>query len=160
MIIGNFDNDQADEILGIHTWATKFDFFKGQLQWSWSTGNTAMFSDWAVNRYSNCFFMKALKKGPDYFCSIEKLGQDYHANLFSMSNLIQGATSIVKSANDFENIKTNNPSNISNYLVSIYPNPNNGSFKIVINSQVSAMMFMDIYNELGIRIYQSNNTYK
>lgn len=80
-----------------------------------------------------------------------------------MSNLIQGATSIVKSANDFENIKTNNPSNISNYLVSIYPNPNNGSFKIVINSQVSAMMFMDIYNELGIRIYQSiihiNNGY-
>ncbi len=67
LLVGNFDSDPADEILGIYTWATKFDLnINNQWDWSWSNYGSGRLSDWAVNPNHRIFFMKVMKIVPDY----------------------------------------------------------------------------------------------
>ncbi len=160
LVVGNFDTDGQDEILGIYTWATKFDFSHDQFGWSWSTGDKAKLSDWAVNRNANCFFIKMLKEGPDYLCNIEKLGNNYGANLYSMNNLIQGKTIALKSSMAEEDVISNLKSedvNQSTDNVKLYPNPTNGIFRIEVISPVDDQISIYIYNEIGVCV---SNTFK
>lgn len=65
--VGNFDSDRADEILGIGSWATKFDFnTSNQWDWSWSTYDSGRLSDWSVTPSDRIFFMKVMTDVPDY----------------------------------------------------------------------------------------------
>lgn len=65
--VGNFDQDGADELLGVGTWATKFDFNTlNQWEWSWSTYESGRLSDWTVTPNHLIFFMKAMTDVPDY----------------------------------------------------------------------------------------------
>ena len=65
--VGNFDSDRADEILGVGSWATKFDFnTSNQWDWSWSTYDLGRLSDWAVTPNDRIFFMKVMADVPDY----------------------------------------------------------------------------------------------
>lgn len=65
--VGNFDSDKADEILGIGSWATKFDFnTSNQWDWSWSTYDSGRLSDWSVTPSDRIFFMKVMTDVPDY----------------------------------------------------------------------------------------------
>ena len=65
--VGNFDVDRADEILGLGTWATKFDLStSNQWNWSWSTYDSGKLSDWSVNPNHRIFFMKVMEDVPDY----------------------------------------------------------------------------------------------
>lgn len=65
--IGNFDSDRADEILGIGSWATKFDLnTSNQWDWSWSSYNPGRLSDWTVTPNDKIFFMKVMADVPDY----------------------------------------------------------------------------------------------
>ena len=65
--IGNFDSDRADEILGVNTWATKFDFnASNQWDWSWSTYESGRLSDWSVHPNHRIFFLKTMVDVPDY----------------------------------------------------------------------------------------------
>lgn len=156
LVVGNFDNDKQDEILGIYTWATKFDFINGDFNWSWSTGSSAKLSDWQVNRNANCFFMKTLKDGPDYLCDIEKKGINYDANFYSMNNLLQGALTIIKSAKVHDSYLSTTTNNVqTTESVKLYPNPNNGIFKIEIDSRINDQVLIDIYNEVGVNIFKS-----
>ena len=67
LIVGNFDTDAADEILGVGSWATKFDLnTNNQWDWSWSTYESGRLSDWAVNPSHRIFFMKTITDVPDY----------------------------------------------------------------------------------------------
>lgn len=67
LLLGNFDKDRADEILGVSSWATKFDFnTNNQWDWSWSTYQSAKLSDWVVNPNHQLFFMKVMTDVPDY----------------------------------------------------------------------------------------------
>ncbi len=67
LLVGNFDSDPADEILGIYTWATKFDLnINNQWDWSWSNYGSGRLSDWAVNPNHRIFFMKVMTDVPDY----------------------------------------------------------------------------------------------
>lgn len=67
LIIGNFDSDPADEILGVGSWATKFDLStSNQWDWSWSTYESGKLSDWTVNQEHHAFFMKTMSDVPDY----------------------------------------------------------------------------------------------
>ncbi len=67
LIVGNFDTDAADEILGVGSWATKFDLnTNNQWDWSWSTYESGRLSDWAVNPNHRTFFMKVMTDVPDY----------------------------------------------------------------------------------------------
>ena len=65
--VGNFDMDRADELLGVGTWATKFDLnVSNQWGWSWSTYDPGKLSDWAVNPSHRIFFLKTMTDVPDY----------------------------------------------------------------------------------------------
>lgn len=65
--VGNFDSDRADELLGINSWATKFDLnSSNQWNWSWSTYESGRLSDWTVNPAHRIFFMKTMTDVPDY----------------------------------------------------------------------------------------------
>ena len=65
--VGNFDTDQADELLGVGSWATKFDFnTSNQWAWSWSTYESGKLSDWSVNPNHRIFFLKTMTDVPDY----------------------------------------------------------------------------------------------
>lgn len=65
--VGNFDVDRADELLGVGTWATKFDFNStNQWDWSWSTYESGRLSDWSVNPNHRIFFLKTMTDVPDY----------------------------------------------------------------------------------------------
>ena len=67
LYVGNFDADRADEILGVGTWATKFDFnSSNQWDWSVSTYESGRLSDWSVNPNHRIFFMKVMADVPDY----------------------------------------------------------------------------------------------
>jgi hypothetical protein len=67
LYIGNFDLDRADELLGVGSWATKFDFnTSNDWYWSWSTYESGKLSDWAVNPNHRIFFMKTMTDVPDY----------------------------------------------------------------------------------------------
>lgn len=65
--VGNFDSDSADELLGVESWATKFDLnASNQWDWSWSSYESGKLSDWAVNPNHRIFFMKTMTDVPDY----------------------------------------------------------------------------------------------
>ncbi len=65
--VGNFDQDKADELLGVSGWATKFDLnTSNQWDWSWSTYESGKLSDWSVNPNHRIFFMKPMTDVPDY----------------------------------------------------------------------------------------------
>lgn len=65
--VGNFDVDRADELLGVSSWATKFDLnTSNQWDWSWSTYDSGRLSDWTVNPNHRMFFMKVMTNVPDY----------------------------------------------------------------------------------------------
>ncbi|MBO7647108.1 MAG: hypothetical protein J6S56_03310 [Bacteroidales bacterium] len=65
--IGNFDPDDADEILGTSTWATKFDLnSSNNWDWSWSTYESRYLSDWYVRPNDRVFFFKTMPFVPDY----------------------------------------------------------------------------------------------
>ena len=77
--IGNFDADPSDEILGVSTWATKFDFnSSNQWDWSWSTYQSGRLSDWSINPTHRIFFMKTMTDVPDYLF----VGYLYKKNFF------------------------------------------------------------------------------
>ena len=85
LVIGNFDKDEADEILGIGSWATKFDFStSNQWNWSWSTYQTARLSDWTVNTNYRTFFIKAIPGVPDYFITARRFRR-YHISAYSFN---------------------------------------------------------------------------
>lgn len=88
LLIGDFDSDKADEILGINTWATKFDFnASNQWDWSWSTYESGRLSDWAVNPGYRTFFLKVMTDMPDYLFVSKWIDihiiPNYHLHLFN-----------------------------------------------------------------------------
>lgn len=65
--VGNFDQDSADELIGIGSWATKFDLnTSNEWSWSWSTYESGRLSDWSVNPNHRIFFMRTMTDVPDY----------------------------------------------------------------------------------------------
>lgn len=84
--VGNFDQDKADELLGVGTWATKFDFnTSNQWNWSWSTYELGKLSDWSINPNHIIFFMKVMSNVPDYLfvaSGIPKIDYKFEAYSF------------------------------------------------------------------------------
>lgn len=74
LYIGNFDSDLSDEILGVDTWATKFDFNTSlsNWNWSWSSYNSKHISDWFINLNDKIFFIKTNPYIPDYLFVLTK----------------------------------------------------------------------------------------
>lgn len=146
LVIGNFDFDDKDEILGIYTWATKFDFDNNTLNWSWSTGASTL-SDWNVNYNANCFFMRTIEKAPDYLFVIEEKSSLYSAEMFSMNILVQGSSYPLKSGKvNVQNIyeKEEFSLNIED-AINVYPNPTRNYLNIIIpESQLCLVELMDI----------------
>jgi Tfp pilus assembly protein PilE len=52
LVVGDFDADGKDELLGLSSWATVFHFDDGDWQWGWSTDGSNSFSGWT---YSDLF---------------------------------------------------------------------------------------------------------
>ena len=83
LIVGNFDEDKADEILGLATWATKFDFGNNDFNWSWSTNNSKKFSDYSVDKDDKMFFFKS-NLGPEYLLILNSgLINSQKANIYT-----------------------------------------------------------------------------
>ena len=85
LIVGNFDSDLADEILGVGAWATKFDLnTSNQWDWSWSSYESGKLSDWTVNPTHRIFFMKTMADVPDYlFVNRKIINNEYLFNAYS-----------------------------------------------------------------------------
>lgn len=82
--VGNFDPDRADELLGIYTWATKFDFNTSNLwNWSWSTYESGRLSDWNVNPNHRIFFQKVMTDVPDYLFVPRTVDNHYRFDAYS-----------------------------------------------------------------------------
>ncbi|MBN1184480.1 MAG: T9SS type A sorting domain-containing protein [Bacteroidales bacterium] len=136
LVVGNFDTDISDEILGVYTWATKFDFINSSLLWSWSAGSSSL-SDWNINYSANCFFIHTIDKAPDYLFVIEKPGSSYSAEMFSMNTLIQGSGTSLKSGiseNNNEFVEVVPDSNIISQIqeLKVFPNPAKANFNIIL----------------------------
>lgn len=147
LIIGNFDFDDKDEILGVYTSATKFDFDNNFLNLSWSTGGSTL-SDWNVNYNANCFFIHSIESAPDYLFTIEEKDVSYSAEMFSMNVLVQGDSFPLKSGKTKEQ-------NEEKYLqkvedkIKVYPNPTNNSLKIELpDNQLSNIELIDINGKI------------
>jgi hypothetical protein len=149
-IVGNFDNDNKDEILGFSTWATKFDFESNNFAWDWSTGNSSLFSDWAIlPTAKKYFFFKTNKNSPEQLISFRKTGNNYLVNRYSYNSEYECPATL----------KLNYPNNslsesqINNDLdkseVSIYPNPSEGKFQISTNNfNISELEIIDITGKI------------
>ena len=145
LVIGNFDFDDKDEILGIYTWATKFDFDNNSLNWSWSTGASTL-SDWDVNYNANCFFMHTIEKAPDYLFTIEEENNSYSAEMFSMNVLVEGNSYSLKSGkiNEQDINKEEAPFMNPNAL-KVYPNPTQDYLNVTLpENQTYLINLMDI----------------
>jgi hypothetical protein len=154
LIVGNFDNDKQDEILGIYTWATKFDFMNGDFAWSWSTSDSKRLSDWVINKNDNCFFIKMLTDGPEYLFTLGTIGGIiFNANLYSMNYLIQPNTPMKKTHITMHKSDSIHIPDVD--YVKIYPNPSNGSFILEYNSKMNDIIDVRIYNNLGVVLYQT-----
>lgn len=46
MVVGDFNGDGKDDVLGINTWATLFDFSNGIWNWLWSNQGSNSFNGW------------------------------------------------------------------------------------------------------------------
>jgi len=93
LIVGNFDSDPADEILGISTWATKFDFINNDWSWSWSTEYSAILGDWSVNVNDSFFFIKATANDPEYFMTISTNSSADYCKMY-LKNPLDGTNTI------------------------------------------------------------------
>jgi len=45
-VVGDFNGDGKDDLLGLDTWATLFDFNNGNWNWLWSTNGSSSFNGW------------------------------------------------------------------------------------------------------------------
>ena len=156
LIPGNFDTDASDEILGISTWATKFDFEASNLNWNWSTYNSAKFSDWNVNTSSKMFFFRPIQFAPDYLFTQNSINAISKINLYSMNYLIQGSTTKLKSDNIFTSIKENenDKKQMVERQIKVVPNVNDGKFVINFNSDINLPLTIEISSSNGQLVYK------
>ena len=86
LTIGNFDSDQADELLGVGGGATKFDL-NASNQWdeSWSSHPSSRLSDWTVNPDDRIFFLKTMADVPDYLFVAKRSRRNYLFNAYSLN---------------------------------------------------------------------------
>jgi len=162
LVIGNFDFDDKDEILGINkSSAAKFDFVNPSLNSEWNIRNSTL-SDWTINPKANCFFMHTIEKAPDYFFVIEKnKNQNYSGEMFSLNNLIQGNTSSLRS----ENVSINNRISdkdsskadlgyVNKFNVKVFPNPTKG--EVNIQAENGTINLIEVYNYQGQVLYEKS----
>jgi hypothetical protein len=160
LVVGNFDIDSKDEILGIHTWATKFDFINNIPAWGWSTGESKILSDWNINYNANCFFMRPIKEAPDYLFVIEQNGSIYNAEMFTMNYRVQGSSTILKSTNPYKGQIFKSLTKLDDDNIITYPNPASDYMNINIREKVDKcdLSIYDVFGKLlkTIEIYNNN----
>jgi hypothetical protein len=151
LIVGNFDSDNADEILGIDSWATKFDFYDNKFNWTWSTEHSKILGDWPVNKYNTCFAMKADNIEPEYlvvinnnigtstnFCNMYLKspleGADRPSYVVYSNQVVEAEVSNVinKNKNTNEMINNTNTNEMINEKIPIYPNPANNEINVIL----------------------------
>ncbi len=153
LIVGNFDNDGKDELLGFSTWATKFDFESGNFVWDWSTGSSGIFSDWSVLSFQNKYtFTKTYKYSPEQLIAINSnFGLNYTVNMYSFNN--DNFCSIIKKTNIFKSISTydtiNYEAKLINPELNIYPNPTTGKVFISCKSCINSSTLISVINIKG-----------
>ncbi len=90
LIVGNFDDDSKDELLGFKTWATKFDFESGSFIWGWSTYDSGILSDWTIQPAALKYLsIKTYKYSPDQLIAFRKIGtifsKKFLVNMYSFN---------------------------------------------------------------------------
>jgi hypothetical protein len=152
LIVGNFDNDSKDELLGFYTWATKFDFESGNFVWDWSTGSSGIFSDWPVlptaNKY---FFSKTYKYSPDQLIAFRKTGTSYLVNMYSFNKETDCST--LRKANYFSNsvntVESATIADVGQTELTIFPNPSSGKVFVSFNSDLISGSIINVMNIKG-----------
>lgn len=125
IIAGDFDEDDNDELLGIYTWATKFDLNNNSFNWSWSTGNTSTFSDWKVwpAKYLY-FFVRTYKYSPEQLMAFENHGNNFLVNMYSYNTNLNCAD---KREYDIKPQRVAESSGTDQNFFNVFPNPSSGN---------------------------------
>jgi hypothetical protein len=127
-VIGNFDTDPQDELLGYGGWATKFDFDNSDFHWGWSTLTDTRIVDYNTHPHNSndeLFFFKTYPNNPENL--FVKSSGVFH--MYMMNNLIYNEHSLIKakrsvaSSNPTEKVK-------EEYELKIYPNPATDNLKV------------------------------
>ena len=160
LIVGNFDTDGSDELLGINSWATKFDFNNSNWIWNWSTEHSKMLGDWDVNPNNSILFYKANLTEPEYlmiisqntssdFCNMylmNPIGNTKRINTYCAPFSVYGAT--IDESNDWDvqdmdffskdpALSKNHYFGNDNLPISVFPNPINSIANVILSKDTA-----------------------
>ncbi len=148
LIIGNFDTDSRDEILGISTWATKFDFNTGSNSpdWTWSTSGSRL-SDWQVSPNSFLTFFHGIEVAPDYLLTLQNINNNFTCEMFSHNEMIQGNGTYLRTKNEGD-LHDITKSSIHDSKLIIYPQPANDLINLFVKNY-KENSFIEIFDIKG-----------
>ena len=160
LVVGNFDSDAADEILGMNSEAAKFDFSATTWNKTWSTGNTGIFSDWStrenLSSLTEYFFVKIHKYAPEQLFAkrIEMTGLQLQNNI-NMYALNESKECPIDPATRFpDNVSPHPPSD--EFTIYVYPNPGFGVFDVSFELKEKQNTNLIVFDMLGRKILEKN----
>ena len=150
-----------------YTYSTKFDFDNNTFNWSWSTGNGGIFSDWQVDPVMDSYFLfKTDKNSPKQLIAFKRFpsgrfGSTYLVNMYSYNNIEECGTYRLAFT------PTNNPpkTNSSIYNISnnneivLFPNPAKDEVTIKFNTKNldNTITFVDIQGKVIVELVNQNS---
>lgn len=81
LVVGDFDGDGKQEILGCSDWVTMFRFTTGDFRWAWSTFNDRRIADFKTGPGTKYFAFRASPYVPSYLLAIHHPGTGQHRAL-------------------------------------------------------------------------------
>jgi len=151
LIIGNFDEDTNDEIMGFATTSTaKFDFSASTFNQSW--GPFGRFSDWSVvTPTTNYRFIKTNKNSPAQLMLFKKAVSPYLVNLYSFNRIADCPTTRAMSSNEIPNID----SKAEDTDFKIFPNPSQNEITIE-GGEISKVELFNVQGEKVLEVISKN----
>jgi hypothetical protein len=170
LVVGNYMKDDGAEILGIEgTWCASFDYSNGNISWQGTFNN--QISDWSIpagsatyNKYMflNTDVNMSRQVGPttnffQHLLALRNANNVFQANLYSfrpnLSTYTPCSTSRLAGHGTNEEVKETES---SFHTLTVFPNPNNGSFSIGISGINPKESKLSIFDMQGREIaYQS-----
>ncbi len=164
LITGNIDLDAKDELFSAQTgsnayWATTLDLNNTETNWNWNWSANPSYSspfigDWSIGSNgtnTRYYLIKPKANEPKYLLAMRKFCSKYQIKMLKTDNSITNYKTMITNTYDSIEFKKENPANFN-----LYPNPNNGEFKILFENKENRSI--KIFSALGKVIWESKES--
>jgi hypothetical protein len=147
LVVGNFDRDNSDELLGLNSTGVKFDYISNQFSITWTTTGSNYFSDWDIYPPTNLYLSIKTNQNStqQLLCIKGTLAASYSFNTTTECTPLPPLVSSTDSeSKEKDKVTDLNPE------IQLFPNPALKELSIILtSSEFETNWKMYIYNIQG-----------